>query len=103
MIKIVDTGTGKAPVVFCDWCDKPITEVGMAAVIYGKTDESGTCSAWHAHKRTCHDNLEVVHSGRHSHLGWVEMGSYLYQLAYNTGFTVEKMAEKDRLDGEMKV
>jgi len=79
------------PVIVCDTCGRPITDPGMAAVVWDMTQQGDRLPSL-VHKGACHDALDHGIKGEGGFPGWAELSRWFVDLLHNSGL------HGDRLD-----
>jgi hypothetical protein len=100
MIKIVHARPGfYAPMLYCDYCKKRITDAGSAAAITVShpMPEGASSDVLHVHKGDCHDAVEKKLGGT---AGWEELSRHIMQLNYNVDLSPEKLQAHRDADAE---
>jgi hypothetical protein len=91
MIQVHQLRSRDYPVILCEQCEKPITDVDLAMVAYEEfRADGGYTNPAFIHKAACDESYK---GGRKRQGGWVEMKHFLVRLCHNTGLTQAKMAE----------
>jgi hypothetical protein len=75
----------------CDACGEPITNPGMAAVVFEMLTQTRDRAPEFAHKGGCHDALADGIRARGGFAGWEEFDRWIVNLAHNAGLHDEKL------------
>ncbi len=97
MIQIVDTGTGRKPILVCDYCDKEIDDAEHAEVIMPDTKPftNGNKRAIHVHKGDCSSAVEELEGGI---VATLEMTAHLRLLINNVKLAPSQFEEEPLWD-----
>jgi hypothetical protein len=89
MILIKQIDGRSCPLIICDACNEPITNIKMGIVRYKSGGGDGDISeVQHSHKTTCDKALSGV-EGKHS---WQDLSHHLFLLLTNSGMPSSEIA-----------